>query len=149
MYLLQVKDRHNGNLLILSSGHIVHIDFGFILSNAPGGAFAFENAPFKLTQDYLELIGGVDSPLYDYFKILLIQGFIALRKYVDDICDIVEVMSRESTLPCYDKFSLKEFRDRFKPTLVESEVTFLLMAANKMDRGDGTCESQLKKNPMV
>jgi len=110
-------------LLILSTGHIVHIDFGFILSNAPGGAFAFENAPFKLTQDYVDLIGGVDSPLYDYFKILLIQGFIALRKYVEDICDIVEIMSRESTLPCYEKFNMKEFKERFKPTLVESERT--------------------------
>lgn len=107
----------------MSTGHIVHIDFGFILSNAPGGAFAFENAPFKLTQDYVELIGGIDSPLYDYFKILLIQGFIALRKYVDDICDIVEIMSRESTLPCYEKFNMKEFKERFKPTLVESERT--------------------------
>lgn len=101
----------------------MHIDFGFILSNAPGGAFAFENAPFKLTQDYVELIGGIDSPLYDYFKILLIQGFIALRKYVEDICDIVEIMSRESTLPCYEKFNMKEFKERFKPTLVESERT--------------------------
>lgn len=110
-------------MLILSTGHIVHIDFGFILSNAPGGAFAFENAPFKLTQDYVDLIGGVDSPLYDYFKILLIQGFIALRKYVEDICDIVEIMSRESTLPCYEKFNMKEFKERFKPTLVESERT--------------------------
>ena len=30
-YLLQVRDRHNANLLIDAHGHIVHIDYGFIL----------------------------------------------------------------------------------------------------------------------
>lgn len=35
-----------------SQGHIVHIDFGFLLSNAPGKGLKFEKAPFKLTQDY-------------------------------------------------------------------------------------------------
>jgi len=33
-YLLQVRDRHNANLLIDADGHIVHIDYGFILGGA-------------------------------------------------------------------------------------------------------------------
>lgn len=55
MYNGQVKDRHNGNLLLDEEGHIIHIDFGFMLSNSPGGV-NFESAPFKLTRELLEVI---------------------------------------------------------------------------------------------
>ena len=48
-YVLQIKDRHNQNLLLDASGHIVHIDFGFLLSSFPGKGLKFEKAPFKLT----------------------------------------------------------------------------------------------------
>ena len=68
----QIKDRHNGNLLIDDRGYLVHIDFGFMLSNSPGGV-NFEAAPFKLTRELLEIMDsnseGKPSEMFDYFKV--------------------------------------------------------------------------------
>jgi phosphatidylinositol 4-kinase B len=95
-YLLAIKDRHNGNILLDDEGHLVHIDFGFMLSNSPGGV-NFESAPFKLTREMLEVMDtgpdGTPSELFDYFKVLLIQGLLAVRKHSDRLCLLVEMMS--------------------------------------------------------
>jgi phosphatidylinositol kinase/protein kinase (PI-3 family) len=84
-YLLQIKDRHNGNILVDRDGHLIHIDFGFMLSNSPGGNMGFEAAPFKLPLDYVEIIGGLDSPAWAYFKKLFKEGFEAARKHSDSL----------------------------------------------------------------
>ena len=65
-YFLQIKDRHNGNILLHKDGYIIHIDFGFFLSNMPGKGIELEKAvPFKLLTEYVEVLGGEQS---NYFK---------------------------------------------------------------------------------
>lgn len=83
-YLLQIKDRHNGNILIDRDGHLIHIDFGFILSNTPGN-IGFEAAPFKLPPEYVDVLGGVTSPAFLEFRRLFREGFEAARKHCDSI----------------------------------------------------------------
>lgn len=78
-YILQLKDRHNGNVLIDSEGHIVHIDFGFMLSNSPGSV-GFEAAPFKLTHEYVDVLGGLNSQDYEDYKKLCKQAFQGMNK---------------------------------------------------------------------
>jgi hypothetical protein len=70
-YFLQIKDRHNGNIMIDDKGHIIHIDFGFMLSNAPGKGIQFEKAPFKLTKEFVDVMGGVNSKYFNKFRKLL------------------------------------------------------------------------------
>jgi len=57
-YFLQIKDRHNGNIMLHKDGRIVHIDFGFLFTMAPGKGIELEKkVPFKLLSEYVALLG--------------------------------------------------------------------------------------------
>ncbi|KAF7458783.1 phosphatidylinositol 4-kinase [Cryptosporidium felis] len=127
-YFLQVKDRHNGNFLIDKFGHIIQIDYGFMLSNSPGNV-NFEQSPFKLTQEFLDVMLGENSEEFQYFQQLIIKGFLASRKYVDQIILTIESMTSASKLPCFSIFTNKEYfiqeiKDRFFIHLTEEQCVF-------------------------
>ncbi|KAI9477552.1 hypothetical protein BX667DRAFT_487097 [Coemansia mojavensis] len=121
-YLLQFKDRHNGNIMLDDQGHIVHIDFGFILDIAPGG-ITFEAAPFKLTSEYIQVMGGsADAQPYRMFCELCIKAYLASRPYAHLIIQIVQLML-DSGLPCFKgEATLNKLRTRFQLDKSEREA---------------------------
>lgn len=124
-YVLQIKDRHNGNIMLDNEGHIIHIDFGFLLSNSPGSV-GFEAAPFKLTQEYVDVLGGFESPNYVKFKELCKKSFRILRKNCKQLVTIVELMLKDSTLPCFKN---------------GSQTSVLLKQRLQLDLSDEDCDN--------
>lgn len=111
-FLLQFKDRHNGNIMVDDAGHILHIDFGFCFDVVPGGV-KFERAPFKLTPEMLAVMGGsTKSQPFRTFEELCVKAFLASRQYVEQLSHIVSTML-DSGLPCFKPQTMKHFRERF------------------------------------
>lgn len=134
-YLVQVKDRHNGNILLDNDGHLIHIDFGFILSTSPRN-LGFETSPFKLTPEFVEVMGGLGSDMFEYFKILILQGMVAARKHMDRILSLVEIMRSGSQLPCFKSgaATVQGLKNRFHLNLTEEQLQLLV---------DGLVESSI------
>jgi len=126
-YIMQIKDRHNNNILLTADGRIIHIDFGFFLSNSPKN-LGFESSPFKLTEEFIEVMGGVDSDMYNYFKILMLRGFLASRKNMEKVLQIVEIMRTGSHLPCFSQgmSTVHAMRERFHLNLTEEQLSSLV-----------------------
>ena len=118
-YVLQIKDRHNGNIMVDIAGHIMHIDFGFLLSNAPGKGLKFELAPFKLTGEQVEVIGGIQSKKFREYRELMRLGFMALQEHADKIIKLVEMMYLgQNDLPCFQlgENLIANLKQRLLPT---------------------------------
>jgi len=127
-YLLGLKDRHNGNIMIDTRGHVIHIDFGFAFGMAPGHEWSFERAPFKLTQDYVDVMGGIGSEAFKEFTTLFVNGFKAARSNSLTALGLVEIMMYKSNYPCFTGtrygggVSLKRFEKRLMLDVPDSKV---------------------------
>ncbi|KAK4561138.1 phosphatidylinositol-4- kinase [Recurvomyces mirabilis] len=111
-YLLQFKDRHNGNIMVDDAGHILHIDFGFCFDIVPGGV-KFERAPFKLSPEMVAVMGGsTQSQPFKAFEELCVKAFLASRQYVEQLAHVIQTML-DSGLPCFKPTTIQHFKERF------------------------------------
>lgn len=138
-YLLQIKDRHNANILIDSDAHLVHVDFAFILGRTPGG-IGWESAPFKFTEEFIEVLGGTDGEYFALFVSLLTDAFIAIRKWAPLLVGLLRVMAVESSLPCFDltrnggiepEVVIEAFKGRFMLHLTDVEAKYFVSSLLK------------------
>ena len=96
-YVLQIKDRHNANILLDRFGHVMHIDFGFVLGDTPkmGKVPIFsERAPFKLSAEFWDVLGGWDTNrggLGVKFCKMFDKAFACVAQHAEEVCTVVEL----------------------------------------------------------
>jgi len=95
-YILQIKDRHNANILLDRTGTMVHIDFGFVLGETPkmGKVPIFsERAPFKLTPEFWDILGGwnvKEGGMGCKFCSIFEAAFACASKHSEEIASLIE-----------------------------------------------------------
>ena len=81
---------------------MIHIDFGFMLTDAPGQGLKFEAVPFKLTADFVRILGGPEGEGFRRFRNSMVTGFMALNKHSAKIILLVQmVAAAQSDLSCF------------------------------------------------
>jgi phosphatidylinositol 4-kinase len=104
-YLLAVKDRHNGNVMISSDGSIFNIDFGFLLGITTGffagpKRLALEDfAPFKLTKQMVSLLDAHGK--WDEFVEHICDGVDAISRHGDEMATLLDLMGHHSKFEFY------------------------------------------------
>ncbi|KAI0782195.1 atypical/PIKK/PI4K protein kinase [Abortiporus biennis] len=127
-YILQIKDRHNGNIMIDGEGHIVHIGEKFSM---PSFGVKFEPNSFKLTHEMVVLMGGRYSQGYQLFQQLTTKAFLAIRPHADQLISTVQLML-ETGLPSFKgEPTMRRLRDRFALYLNERQAAEYMMGLVK------------------
>ncbi|KAF8529176.1 hypothetical protein BU17DRAFT_73353 [Hysterangium stoloniferum] len=130
-YILQIKDRHNGNIMIDGNGHIVHIDFGFLFDIDNLQGVKFEPNSFKLNHEMVTLMGGRYSQGYALFANLTVKAFLAIRPYAEQMINTVHLMLGTGLPSFKGEPTIKRLRERFALGLTERDAADFMMKVIK------------------
>ena len=92
----------------------------------------FEGAPFKLTAEYVDLMEGTDSDLFEYFRSLITAGLIEVRKHLDELIRFITIMMTESVMPCFKNPDTirQEIEGRMRVTGLQNRESWLSSGAS-------------------
>ena len=119
-YLLGVGDRHLDNLLLTKSGHLFHIDFGYILGRDP----KVMPPPMKLSKEMIQVFGGTNSEHYGEFKKECYTAFLSLRRYANLILNLFSLMVDASVpdIALEPDKTVQKVQDKFMLHLSDEEA---------------------------
>ncbi|KIJ56890.1 hypothetical protein M422DRAFT_238481 [Sphaerobolus stellatus SS14] len=129
-YILQIKDRHNGNIMIDGEGHIVHIGKLNDETHVIKG-IKFEPNSFKLSHEMVMLMGGRYSQGYTLFTNLTVKAFLAIRPYADHLINTVHFMLGTGLPSFKGEPTIQRLRDRFVLHMNEREAAEHMMKVIK------------------
>ncbi|XP_071972761.1 phosphatidylinositol 4-phosphate 3-kinase C2 domain-containing subunit alpha [Engystomops pustulosus] len=125
-YVLGICDRHNDNIMLRSSGHMFHIDFGKFLGHAQMfGSFKRDRAPFVLTSDMAYVINGGEKPTsrFQLFVDLCCQAYNLLRKHTHLFMNLLSLMISSGLPELSGVQDLKYVHDALQPQATDAEAT--------------------------
>eukprot|EP01116_Phalansterium_solitarium_P005208 TRINITY_DN1661_c3_g1_i1.p2 TRINITY_DN1661_c3_g1~~TRINITY_DN1661_c3_g1_i1.p2 ORF type:complete len:502 (-),score=225.34 TRINITY_DN1661_c3_g1_i1:481-1986(-) len=108
-YILVVGDRHLDNLLITTSGHLFHIDFGYI-----GHDPKPYPPPMKLCTEMVAAMGGADSSDFTLFRQLCVEAYNILRKNANLILNLISLMADANIPDLGSERSILQIQERFQ-----------------------------------
>ena len=122
-YLLGVGDRHLDNLMLTKHGHLLHVDFGFILGRDPKPF----PPPMKLSKEMVEVMGGVSSTEYASFREHCYNAFLILRRSASLILNLFSLMLKANIpdIAIEPDAAIRKVQDKFCLDLTEEEAVQL------------------------
>lgn len=119
-YLLGIGDRHLDNLLIDESGHLFHVDFGYIFGKNPKNKGLMP--PIRICSQMIDWMGGIKSKDYKKFLEKWVNAFLFLRIHSKYILNLLHLMIHAEIvdLPAQNyEETLNQIYMKFLPELKE------------------------------